>query len=84
MILHVYEENITPREDISDERSYDTKLLLRGSESDTSLTFPFFFFYSRPQSRRAKENAVENIRFPQETGKFSSLKIDRFLKAFGT
>jgi len=52
MILYVYEENITPREDISDERSYDTKLLLRGSESDTSLTFPFF---SSTRDRKAEE-----------------------------
>lgn len=60
------------------------KLLLHESEGDIS-PFPFFFlFLSRSRSRGAEENTVENIRFPQETGEFSSLKVGRSLKAFGT
>jgi len=68
-------------EHTGNERNCDKTFVAQGSENDTSL------FFSSPRklaSRRAKENAVENIRFPQETGEFSFLKIGKSLKAFGT
>lgn len=78
----MHEEKIVHQAGASEKRSCDKTFVAR--VRDDTLFPSFLLLFSRPRRAEEQENAVENIRFPQEAGELSSLKVGRPLKAFDT